>query len=177
MTQLVVLFLILVVPTVTIIAASGRMPGVRFGPETCARVGLTLLLFVTALGHFARTQGMVAMLPDWVPYRTELVYGTGVLELLGAVGLWVPGMTRAVGILLILMFLGFLPVNLYAAVNRIDFGGHEMGPVYLLARVPFQLLLVGWTYWATGQRKPDRVRTTGATATKAQTPPSRTGPV
>jgi uncharacterized membrane protein len=86
---------------------------------------------------------------EWVPYRTGIVLATGILELLGAVGLWLPGMARITGGLLILMFLGFLPVNVYAAVHRVEFGGHEMGPIYLLVRVPFQLLLVGWTYWAT----------------------------
>ena len=67
------------------------------------------------------------------------------------------------GALLILMFLGFLPVNVYAAVERIDFGGHGMGPVYLLTRVPFQLLLVAWTCWGTGQQWPlgRRVREPG----------------
>ena len=152
MTQLLVLFLILVVPAGAFMLAGQFLPGVSRSRATAARVGPTALLLATASGHFAQTQGMAAMLPGWLPYRTEIVLATGFLELMAAVGLWVPGMTRTVGIGLILMFLGFLPVNVYAAVNRIDYGGHGLGPLYLLARVPFQLLLVGWTYWATGQR-------------------------
>ena len=158
MTQLLVLLLTLVIPAAALMLARRRLPGVTVSRETSARVGLTALLLLTGSGHFAQTQGMASMLPGWVPYRTEIVLVTGVLELAAAVGLWVPGMTRTVGALLILMFLGFLPVNVYAAVERIDFGGHGMGPVYLLARVPFQLLLVGWTYWATEQRWPLRQR-------------------
>jgi uncharacterized membrane protein len=111
---------------------------------------LTALLFATGTGHFVRSEGMAAMLPDWVPACTGIILVTGVLELMAAVGLWLLGLTRTVGHCLILMFLGLLPANVYAAVNRVGFGGHEMGPVYLLVRVPFQLLLIGWAHWAAG---------------------------
>ena len=40
-----------------------------------------------------------------------------------------------------------LPSNVYAAFQRIDFGGHGAGPAYLLVRVPLQLFLIGWIYW------------------------------
>lgn len=33
-----------------------------------------------------------------------------------------------------------LPSNIYAAWQRVDFGGHAAGPVYLLVRIPLQLL-------------------------------------
>jgi len=26
-------------------------------------------------------------------------------------------------------------------------GGHNLGPMYLLVRVPLQLILIGWAYW------------------------------
>ena len=29
--------------------------------------------------------------------------------------------------------------------------GHGAGPAYLLVRIPFQLFLIGWIYWATEQ--------------------------
>jgi len=44
--------------------------------------------------------------------------------------------------------------NIYAALNRVDMGGHEMGPMYLLARPPLQLLLIGWAYWFAVRRRP-----------------------
>ena len=91
------------------------------------------------------------MLPPWVPYRVELVYVTGVLEPLGALGIWIPSLMRLTGILLILMLIGILPSNIYSAINRVEFGGHDAGPVYLLVRVPFQLLVIWWTYFATEQ--------------------------
>ena len=92
------------------------------------------------------------MLPPAVPFRIELIYFTGVLELLGAVGVWIPRLTRLTGLLLILMLIGILPANIYSAINRIEFGGHGAGPAYLLIRIPFQLFVIWWTYFATEQK-------------------------
>lgn len=95
---------------------------------------------------------MAAMLPPSTPYRTALIYITGVLELLGAIGIWIPRLVRLTGICLIMMLVGILPANIYAAINHVDFGGHAAGPAYLLLRVPFQLFLIWWTYFATEQK-------------------------
>jgi uncharacterized membrane protein len=95
---------------------------------------------------------MSAMLPSWVPYRASIIYLTGVLELLGAIGLWLPGLTKVTGLFLILMLISFLPANIYSAIDRVEFGGHGAGPAYLLVRVPFQLFLIWWTHWSTEQK-------------------------
>jgi uncharacterized membrane protein len=94
---------------------------------------------------------MAEMIPASVPYRVELVYITGLLELLGAIGVWIPRLQRLTGFLLIVMLIGILPANIYSAINRVEYGGHDSGPIYLLARVPFQLFVIGWTYFATEQ--------------------------
>jgi uncharacterized membrane protein len=44
----------------------------------------------------------------------------------------------------------FPPANIYASINSLSFGGNEIGPAYLLVRVPYQVFLVIWTLWATG---------------------------
>lgn len=121
-------------------------------PAARARVGLTFFFLFTALGHFVRTEEMALMLPPSVPYRVGLIYFTGVLELLGAAGVWVPGLMRLTGLCLILMLIAVLPANIYSAVQRVKFGGHDAGPAYLLVRVPFQFFVIWWTYFATGQK-------------------------
>ena len=145
------LLLLLVGPFLLITLAGRWSPRFHIAPARRARVGLSLFFIFTALGHFIRTQEMAAMLPLNVPYRVELVYLTGILELLGAIGVWIPRLTRLTGFLLILMLVAILPANIYSAINRVDFGGHEAGPVYLLVRIPFQLFVMWWTYFATEQ--------------------------
>jgi uncharacterized membrane protein len=149
--QLLLLFFLLTVPYLTL-ALLSRWTSIKTKPRTRARVGLSLFFAFTAIGHFIRTDEMSAMLPPWVPYRVPIIYLTGVLEILGAIGLWLPGLTRLTGLCLILMLISFLPANIYSAIDRVEFGGHGTGPAYLLVRVPFQLFLIWWTYWATEQK-------------------------
>jgi len=101
----------------------------------------------TGAGHFLMTEKMAEMLPPGMPARVELVYATGVLELVLAVAVLEPRLRRYVGWLLIASLLGFLPVNVYAALERVDMGGHAWGPIYLLIRVPLQLILIAWIWW------------------------------
>lgn len=149
--QLLFLLLLLVAPYL-ILTLAVRAAGFDVAPAARARVGLTIFFLFTGLGHFVRTEEMAEMVPPAVPYRVGLIYLTGVLELLGAVGVWLPRLTRLTGLCLILMLIGLLPANIYSAVHRVDFGGHGAGPAYLLARVPFQVFVICWTYFATGQR-------------------------
>lgn len=153
---LAVLTLILVAPYAILTLAGAVSRRLRLRPATRARAGLSLFLLFTSIGHFVRTEAMAEMLPPSVPYRVELVLLTGAFEFLGAVGVWIPSLTRLTGLLIILMLAGFLPVNVYAAMNRIDFGGHGAGPAYLLVRVPFQLFLIWWTHLATRGTSADR---------------------
>jgi uncharacterized membrane protein len=156
------LLLLLVAPYL-ILTLLGRWFGAfKLAPSQRARVGLSLFFIFTSIGHFISTEAMAAMLPPSVPYRIELIYLTGVLELLGAIGVWIPRLMRLTGLLLILMLIGVLPANIYSAVNRVEFGGHGVGPAYLIVRLPFQLFVIWWTYFATEQdwfqrkAKPDK---------------------
>lgn len=148
---LLVLLLLLTLPYLILTLAGKWNPRLRIAPAKRARVGVTLFFIFASLGHFVRTQPMAEMLPPAVPYRIELIYITGVFELLGAIGVWIPRLTKIVGLLLIVMLVGLLPANIYSAFNRVEFGGHGTGPSYLLVRIPFQLFAICWTYFATNQ--------------------------
>ena len=145
------LLLLLIAPYLILTLAGRWVTGFKIPAAKRARVGLSLFFIFTSIGHFIRTEEMAAMLPPSVPYRIELIYLTGVLELLGALGVWIRRLMRLTGLLLILMLIGLLPANVYSAINRVDFGGHGAGPAYLLVRIPFQLFAIWWTYFATEQ--------------------------
>jgi uncharacterized membrane protein len=109
------------------------------------RISLALLFCFTGLGHFLMPEQMAQMLPPWVPARLAIIYVTGVLEIAGAIGLLVPRFSRLAGICLLVFLISVFPANIYAALHHVEMGGHESGPVYLLVRGPFQLLLIAWT--------------------------------
>lgn len=150
--QLLFLLLLLVAPYLILTLAGRLKIGPKIAPATRARVGLTLFFLFTSLGHFVKTAEMASMVPPSIPYRVGLIYLTGIFELLGAIGVWIPRVMRLVGLCLILMLVGLLPANIYSAINRVEFGGHGAGPAYLLVRIPFQLFVIWWTYVATEQQ-------------------------
>ena len=80
-------------------------------------VGLAAMFVLTGVAHFVQPLrgDMIAIVPPRLPAPALLVTVTGVLELLGAVGLLIPA-TRvaAAGCLVLLMFAMF-PANVYAA--------------------------------------------------------------
>ncbi|MCI0483249.1 MAG: hypothetical protein L0Y78_01570 [candidate division NC10 bacterium] len=114
---------------------------------TRGRISLALVLVFTSIGHFIRTQAMVHMLPPAIPMREAIIYVSGALELFFAVGLLVRRFAYIAGVCIVAFLILVLPANIYAAVNRVEMGGHHLGPMYLLVRVPLQLILAGWTYW------------------------------
>ena len=111
------------------------------------RMGVALVFGFTAIGHFVKTSQMTAMLPPWMPMRVPLIYATGVFEFLAALAILIPSASRPAGTILCIFLLLILPSNVYAAFQRVDFGGHGAGPIYLLVRAPLQLFLIGWIYW------------------------------
>ena len=113
------------------------------------RIGISCVFLFTGMGHFFLAKPMSAMLPQRFPERGRLpiIYITGILELAGAVGVLIPSLSRLAGILSCVFLVLVLPSNIDAAIRRVPFGGHEAGPVYLLVRIPLQILLIGWVYW------------------------------
>ena len=121
------------------------------------RIAMSVILMVTAYGHFVYVPGMALMIPDFIPFKTELVYITGVIEFLAAIGLLLPRLQKLTAILLIIFFVLILPANIHATLNHIDlFTGNTTGPgvMYLWFRIPMQVLLIAWTYFFAIRMKP-----------------------
>ena len=95
--QLLFLLLVLFVPGTILTLVERQLPGKRVAWTAKGRAGISLFLVVTSSSHFVRTAAMAEMLPPVVPFRIELIYLTGVLELLGAIGVWVAHFARVAG--------------------------------------------------------------------------------
>jgi len=126
------------------------------------RIAMSVILMITAYGHFVYVPGMVLMIPDFIPFKIELVYITGVIEFLAAVGLLITSLQRVTAWLLIIFFLLILPANINATLKHIDlFTGNTTGPgvTYLWFRIPMQVLLIVWIYYFGLQLKTKRKST------------------
>lgn len=126
-------------------STAARMLGAEW--DFAGRMGMTAVFAFTAVGHFVKRDQMAEMIPPWMPWRKVLITASGGFEGLLAVLLLMPSVSRYAGLATCVFLVAVTPLNIYAAIKRIDFGGHSAGPVYLLTRLPLQILLIGWTYW------------------------------
>ena len=69
--------------------------------------------------HFRATDALVSITPAWVPYPREVVYATGIIELIGVAMLVFPQTRKAGGILLALYMLAVWPANFKHALEGI----------------------------------------------------------
>ena len=113
-------------------------------------LAMCLMLCFTALGHFKFTKGMAMMLPEFIPLKIELVYFTGIAEILLGLALVIPSLRYVAGIILIVFFLLMLPANIHAAIKHINYetaAYDGKGIRYLWIRVPMQVLFIVWVYY------------------------------
>ncbi len=113
-------------------------------------LAMCMMLFLTATGHVLFTKGMAMMIPPFIPYKTGLVYITGVIEVLLGLGLLSQFLRPYAGYTLIVFFILILPANVYAAAERLDLEkGTFTGPglAYLWFRIPEQLFFILWVYY------------------------------
>ncbi|MBB5162163.1 DoxX family protein [Mycobacterium sp. AZCC_0083] len=108
-------------------------------------VGLALMFTMTGVAHFvpAMRRDMIAIVPPRLPKPALLVTITGVLELLGAIGVLYPPTRVAAAVCLLALMLVMFPANVYASrmpnppksmTSRLDVrSGEEV--VYLAAAV------------------------------------------
>lgn len=112
-----------------------------------ARYALAVMFTFTGISHFTKLKDdMVRMMPSIFPKPLLLVYITGVLELMGAVGLLLPQTRWLAGICLILFLLAVFPANVKAAREKVLLNNRPATP--LLLRLPMQILFIGLLWWS-----------------------------
>ncbi len=114
------------------------------------RIAMAAMLLLTASGHFMFVKGMTAMMPGFIPFKKEMVLGTGIIEIVAAIGLLISKVQHLTAWLLILFFILILPANINAAIKKIDYQKGTLdgqGSNYLWFRVPLQLFFIAWIYF------------------------------
>lgn len=113
-------------------------------------LAMALMLCFTALGHFLFTRGMTMMVPGFIPFKRELIYLTGIAEIILGIALLFPSVRAYAGITLIILLVLLLPANIYAAVLKVNYEKANFdgpGLSYLWVRIPMQVLFIGWIWY------------------------------
>jgi len=91
------------------------------------RSALAAMFALTASAHWGRRRpDLIRMVPPSFPRPDLLVTGTGVLELLGVIGLMLPMTARIACICLALLLVALFPANVYAAREKLTIGGQRV---------------------------------------------------
>jgi len=102
--------------------------------------------------HFVKPRLYEATMPPWLPAHRELVYASGVAEIVGGLALLHARTRRLGGWWLVATLLAVLPANLHMALNPDDFPDVPGGEASLLARLPVQMLFIAWVVTAARRR-------------------------
>jgi uncharacterized membrane protein len=116
---------------------------------TCLRWALAMMFLLTASAHWGkRRPDLVRMVPPAFPAPGALVTVTGILEILGAIGLMFHPTSRVAAICLAVLLIALFPANAYAARHHLTIGGRAVPPLVprLLLQVLFLacLIAVAW---------------------------------
>jgi uncharacterized membrane protein len=147
------------IPAVLVLAtlvfrALGALGVRRFAswPVSAAH-GMAVMLLFTASAHFVPASvtvmpnhaDLARMVPPFLPFADAIIYVTGVLELLGAVGLVITASRWAAALGLTALFVMLLPANIHAATADVPFNGAPATPLW--QRIPEQILYIAVVLW------------------------------
>ena len=115
--------------------------------KTVLRIILAIFYFAAGIAHLRSPAGFIAITPDWVPFPEFVVLMTGIAEIAGAVGLFIPRFRKAAGVGLALYAVCVWPANFNHALNDIMIGGVDLGWSYHGPRLAFQPVLIWLALW------------------------------
>lgn len=110
-------------------------------------VGLALIFvwfFVGGIGHFVATDTYVSVVPPYVLFPRQVVWATGVCEIVGALALLTPRLRRLAGLALMALTICVTPVHIDMLQHAERYAA--IGTPALWLRLLFQPVLI-WIIW------------------------------
>jgi uncharacterized membrane protein len=99
------------------------------------------------IAHFTSTDFFVSIMPPWIGYHREIVYISGVFEILGALGILLPGLRQWAGNGLLLLVVCVTPANIHMWLNPELFP--DVPEAFLTFRLILQVALLALIWWCT----------------------------
>lgn len=97
--------------------------------------------------HFTSPDFYVNIMPPYIGWHLEIVYVSGVFEILGALGILFPATRQLAGNCLILLTLAVTPANIHMWMNPQLFP--DVSVTFLNIRLVVQVLLLACIWWST----------------------------
>ena len=113
--------------------------------KTLSIIIMSLFYIMAGTNHFINPDWYVRIVPPILPFKTAIVYISGILEIILGTLLIFPKTRFIASWGLILLLVAVYPANIYVALTN----GEVMDTTPLIAwgRLPFQFVLIGLAYW------------------------------
>ena len=105
-------------------------------------LGYGIPFILVGIEHFRSPQKFVDIVPNYLPFALFLVYLTGVIEIVGGLGIIYPDTREITGRLMVLFLLAVYPANFYMWANDVPFNGTRLTTNGHLVRLSVQMLLI-----------------------------------
>lgn len=113
------------------------------------RIGLGAFVLVAGIGHFTNTEEFLGQTPTFLPWRTAIVWCTGVIEItLGVLVITSPRWRQPAGTALAVFLVLVFPGNVYQAIEGTDAFGLDTA-TERWGRLALQPVLVFLAWWST----------------------------
>ncbi|MEO8999169.1 MAG: hypothetical protein ABI227_13790 [Rhodanobacter sp.] len=114
---------------------------------------LLALFFITAgTFHFLFIANYMGIMPSWLPWHRGLVVISGLCEIAGGLGVLWHATRRWAGYGLIALCLAVLPANVQMLLSAQAAHASGVWLTLLWVRLPLQILLIAWIWYATRSR-------------------------
>ena len=115
------------------------------------RILLASLFLFAGTVHLIDPALFLPLMPPWIPFPFFCIIASGVIELLGGIGLLIPNRAILIltGWMLTLLLLAIFPANLHMAMAHVQIHGIPSQPWMAWARLPLQALLILAVLWST----------------------------
>jgi uncharacterized membrane protein len=102
---------------------------------------------VAGLAHFVRPDFYLPMMPPWFPAHRELIFVSGVAEVLLGAAVLVARLRRIAGWGIIALLIAIFPANLHIALHDVPlFGATQGAGIWNWVRLPLQAVLIAWAW-------------------------------
>ena len=97
---------------------------------------------LVGIEHFREPQKFVDIVPKYMPFALFLVYLTGIIEIVGGLGIIYPETREITGRLMVLILIAIYPANFNMWINDIPYNGTRLTTQGHLVRLSVQFLLI-----------------------------------
>lgn len=111
--------------------------------QNIARLTIAPLFILVGVMHLTRADTIAPLMPKAVPHPVAVIVLTGIAEMAGAVGLFIPCTRAIAGIMLALYAVCVFPVNVNQAVHDLS-TGTGLSWAYHYPRLFVQPLICWW---------------------------------